>query len=300
MDVNITDTASAADSQLARWRVGGSTRVKIEKSGQVMILPSAVSALVIPGGTVTASAPLIDMAQTWNNAAGFFTAFRLAITKTAAVAGSRLLDLQVDGASKFMVRKDNVVELTGKPILTLSSGNYHNLCRQDGTPGVMCGGTADKRTYYDNDTHRFRDTAGAIHMEVSSFGIDGYGTGGTKVGRLDFNSNFGGIFSLVAIGATAVIDIFLNGVNRWRFQPSGQFNPVADNAYDIGSSGLRIRNIYVAGNVLVTVNTGLKFDNHTNGAAAAAGTLTNAPVAGNPTFWIPVNVGGVTKHIPAW
>jgi hypothetical protein len=37
-----------------------------------------------------------------------------------------------------------------------------------------------------------------------------------------------------------------------------------------------------------------------NGAAAAAGTLTNAPVAGNPTKWIPINDGGTTRYIPAW
>jgi hypothetical protein len=40
--------------------------------------------------------------------------------------------------------------------------------------------------------------------------------------------------------------------------------------------------------------------NVTNGAAAAAGTLANSPVAGNPTFWIPVQVNGVNKFIPAW
>jgi hypothetical protein len=38
----------------------------------------------------------------------------------------------------------------------------------------------------------------------------------------------------------------------------------------------------------------------TNGAAAAAGTLTNAPSAGNPTKWIPINDNGTTRYIPAW
>lgn len=37
-----------------------------------------------------------------------------------------------------------------------------------------------------------------------------------------------------------------------------------------------------------------------NGAAAAAGTLANAPVAGNPTKWIPINDNGTTRYIPAW
>lgn len=40
--------------------------------------------------------------------------------------------------------------------------------------------------------------------------------------------------------------------------------------------------------------------NLTNGAAAGAGTLLNAPVAGNPTKWIPINDNGTTRYIPAW
>jgi len=38
----------------------------------------------------------------------------------------------------------------------------------------------------------------------------------------------------------------------------------------------------------------------TDGAAAALGTLTNAPAAGNPTKWIPINDNGTTRYIPAW
>lgn len=38
----------------------------------------------------------------------------------------------------------------------------------------------------------------------------------------------------------------------------------------------------------------------TNGAGAGAGTITNAPAAGNPTKWIPINDNGTTRYIPAW
>jgi hypothetical protein len=38
----------------------------------------------------------------------------------------------------------------------------------------------------------------------------------------------------------------------------------------------------------------------TNGAAAALGTLTNAPTAGNPTKWIPIVDNGTPRYIPAW
>lgn len=39
---------------------------------------------------------------------------------------------------------------------------------------------------------------------------------------------------------------------------------------------------------------------YTNNAGAAAGTLTNAPIAGNPTKWIPIQDGGTIRNIPAW
>ena len=38
----------------------------------------------------------------------------------------------------------------------------------------------------------------------------------------------------------------------------------------------------------------------TNGAASNTGTLTNAPVAGNPTKWVPVNDNGTTRYVPMW
>lgn len=38
----------------------------------------------------------------------------------------------------------------------------------------------------------------------------------------------------------------------------------------------------------------------TDGAAAATGTLTNAPSAGNPTKWVPVDDNGTTRYIPTW
>lgn len=37
-----------------------------------------------------------------------------------------------------------------------------------------------------------------------------------------------------------------------------------------------------------------------NGAAAAAGTITNAPAAGNPTKWVAISDNGTTRYIPAW
>lgn len=46
---------------------------------------------------------------------------------------------------------------------------------------------------------------------------------------------------------------------------------------------------------LISTNTAI-----TSGGAAQTGTLTNAPLAGNPTKWVPINDNGTTRYIPAW
>lgn len=53
----------------------------------------------------------------------------------------------------------------------------------------------------------------------------------------------------------------------------------------------------------LTVGTTVLINSSVNladGAAAAAGTLTNAPAAGNPTKWIEINDNGTIRKIPAW
>lgn len=53
----------------------------------------------------------------------------------------------------------------------------------------------------------------------------------------------------------------------------------------------------------LTNNTGRLIDssvNLTNGAGANVGTLTNSPVTGDPTKWIPIDDNGTTRYIPAW
>lgn len=63
----------------------------------------------LSGDTVTASKPLLDMAQTWNNAAVTFTADKINVTDTASNAASLLFDRQVNGVSQFSINKAGVV-----------------------------------------------------------------------------------------------------------------------------------------------------------------------------------------------
>lgn len=58
---------------------------------------------------------------------------------------------------------------------------------------------------------------------------------------------------------------------------------------EVFSQGLTISN-----------NRGLATTNQTSSAAAAAGTLTNAPVAGNPGYWLKITINGTNYSIPCW
>jgi hypothetical protein len=63
-----------------------------------------------------------------------------------------------------------------------------------------------------------------------------------------------------------------------------------------GSDTLRIGGtLTINSATLITTKTSF-----TNGAGASAGTLANAPSAGNPTKWIPIDDNGTTRYIPAW
>jgi len=73
----------------------------------VTITPETnTSALVLTGGAVTASNPLINATQTFNNGAAAFTGLKVNITNTAS-ASYKLFDFQVGGVSKFAMNENN-------------------------------------------------------------------------------------------------------------------------------------------------------------------------------------------------
>jgi hypothetical protein len=74
--------------------------------------------LTMTGSTITVSHPVLDMTQTWNNAATTFTGLRLNVTNTLSAANSALIDLQLGGSSKFKVANNS-----GIAFISLGTGN---------------------------------------------------------------------------------------------------------------------------------------------------------------------------------
>lgn len=95
------------------------------------------------------------------------------------------------------------------------------------------------------------------------------------------SGNTADTFTINAAGTLLTAPVLTAAV--WGVDPGG-----AD-FFRIGGS-LRI-------NAATMISTATSF---MNGAGAASGTLTNAPSAGNPTKWIPVNDNGTTRYLPAW
>jgi hypothetical protein len=107
-------------------------------------------------------------------------------------------------------------------------------------------------------------------------------------------------FRVVLNGGTALNTAWI--IDNTSFLLAG-----ADNVYDIGATGAtRPRRIYLGTAVQIETNgaasvtSGLCLTNQVSGAAGNVGTLGNAPAVGNPTFWIPVNINGALKYVPAW
>jgi hypothetical protein len=76
------------------------------------VATTLLGSTTLSGATITADAPVLNMSQTWNNAAVTFTSFKLNITDTASAVVSTLMDIGTGGGtyvSKFSVRRDGTV-----------------------------------------------------------------------------------------------------------------------------------------------------------------------------------------------
>lgn len=94
------------------------------------------------------------------------------------------------------------------------------------------------------------------------------------------------VLILSSIAGAGVVELKTGSVKLIMDEGNNNFH-----IYD-ATSGLKI-----TGDAAFLLHTGQAM---TDGAGAAAGTLTNAPTAGNPTKWIAIDDNGTTRHIPTW
>lgn len=99
--------------------------------------PPPTSALNLNNGVRTASAPVLQTGQTWNNSGVSFVAESTNVTDTASGSGSLLRDWKVNGVSKFSVSKLGNTVANSINCAAWAAGEY--LWSKGNTEGVYFG-----------------------------------------------------------------------------------------------------------------------------------------------------------------
>lgn len=162
---------------------------------------------------------------------------------------------------------------------------------------------------WSTDLKLVREAANVLAMRngtaAQSLRLYGTYTDASNYERFRLAADTAGVYIIADRAGTGVaraMHFWTDGNSRWDIGSTGHFLATTDNTYDIGATGAtRPRNIFVASDITTGSTTLHKTSVAlTNGAAAQSGTLTNAPTAGNPTKWVPINDNGTTRYIPAW
>ena len=133
-----------------------------------------ITSLGIAGGTVTASAPVLSMAQTWDGSGVTFGLDYANVTDTASAAASTLIERAVGGTTKFSVRKDGQVRATGGGLL---GGNANN-------PAYAFSGSGSAGLDYDT----IRGGVAYVSSGIIMAGLSGVGIHVRNEGFIAFSS----------------------------------------------------------------------------------------------------------------
>jgi len=154
------------------------------------------------GAGETSGANLVDVATTWNNGGNTPTLLKFNVTDTASNAASKLLDLQVGGASKFAVQKDGTVVAGIVPVARVTglatvatSGQYNDLA---GRPALAAVATSGNYSDLSNRVRNFMFIASmgagfgglAGPRQYTAVDISSLGLGSTPLGVANCNSEW--------------------------------------------------------------------------------------------------------------
>jgi hypothetical protein len=157
IDLNITNTASAAASKMLDLRVAGSTKFNVDTTGAIDIAT---------GTLTTASNPVLSATQTWNDGAVAFKGIELNITNTASAATAKLLDLQVAGTTKFNADVDGDVAAAG--VVTAKSATATTA---GGVQAIGLGTTAALGIYYGSGAPTISAGKGSLYLRSDGSGV---------------------------------------------------------------------------------------------------------------------------------
>jgi hypothetical protein len=324
--MDVTDTASASDSLLMDLKVGASSKFSVDKEGNVYFrghkLYSDATAIVLTNSSATptlVSRPDFTIIPTasslrWGNLSSFNT--DLFLTRKGP-ANLQLGAADAAGPAAQTLSVQSVVAGTSN-----TAGEDFTIQGSAGTgsaaggsivfqlTGVGSGTPPDdeaQNSFYD----AFKITQGSAAGRTSLV-LPAYSTISPENGRLGID-----VTGNIRVYFEGGITVYGNGRIGFSSEVgSTGFSSATDTAFfrdGPGQMALRdganAQEFRVYKTTTGTVYKALLGDNNlikisgeafTDGAGASTGTLTNAPAAGNPTKWIPIDDNGTTRYIPAW
>lgn len=323
LKLNVTDTNSAAASLLLDLQVGGASKAKISKTGVLTLAAGTYNAPNLCFGSVSNAitdylSGLYFVANgnnvayikeglrfkangllEWNDQASFaVNSSDLKLGRRAAAqpcwggadsATPVAQTITFQGARGGTDTNTAAVAATIQGSLGTGTGTVGDLVFKTGT--VAASGT----TQHTADTRLTLNSAGA------TFTTSVFAPNGSRFAVRDGSNNGAHIQSNgVRMGnGTNNCVAWTNGLNTGTPDTGLGRDTAGVVEVNNGLTGnfrdIKVRDIIIDSGTLAKSSTAF-----TNGAAAALGTLTNAPVAGDPTKWVPINDNGTTRYIPAW
>ena len=112
--VAVINTGSiTANRTLTVPNASGRIQVEGQPIGNTTPAAGTFTTLAANNGTLTASAPVLDLAQTWNDASTTFVGAQVNVTVTAAQTASRIFRVSLGGTERFWVTRFGEVQSTG-------------------------------------------------------------------------------------------------------------------------------------------------------------------------------------------
>jgi hypothetical protein len=243
----------------------------------------AFTTLTANNGTLTASAPVLDLAQTWNNAAVAFTGLRFNVTNTASASTSDLVDIQIGGTTQLRLRGNQlfVGQFTNSGIYSpapayigstagllcatqLSIGNnLDTILIRDGASGALAqrnGAVAQTFNIYNTFTSSTNHERGFLRWSSNVFQIGTEkGSGGGTARQMDFQIDGTNFLSVRSNGVrtTGLTNHVGNtdsvaqiGFGQFSFNAGGANNSGGILFYDGNGGGVSTRLGLDANNVL--------------------------------------------------
>jgi hypothetical protein len=256
---------------------GSNTQIQYNNSGAfagASGLTTNGTELTIASGTVTADAPVLNMSQTWNNAAVTFTGLKFNADGTSdanSAAASLLMDLQVDEVSRFNVTKMGGVNIRSiDPTFRLGYLTENQLVINQ---GVL------------NAASNFQ-----VGFSSSSIGVTTLNMDTILTRRAAANFRLGAADT--STSATVTITIAAPGVVTWSSNPLSTGTPVVFSTTGALPTGITAGTTYYA--VVVTAST---FQIATSFANAIAATPTVVTTSGSQSGTHTIRRGAIAQTL---